>query len=779
MESSSASTSAVRRDPPRALALLRTLSLACALVWSIWANSTRPPVVSGAVDSLHAEIDRARASPSMLLVRIDASRNIGAATQDPDRILDRVAVRIADELLEARVPLAPPAAAVEGWLDTHGMYLLPISSHPRVSRRLEREEMEASVAAIRARLSSPVHGVGGLNPRRDPLSLQPLLFGERGAMSYVDMDGRAMATGTGDLRARRTESLLIGLRGDADETRVRGIADRVSESDPVRIDLVGVQAQDKMRLTLLEGLLPKIALLLLSAGLATVAFARRSTTHALRAVGLSILSVACFAPFGPSMDPLSIPIWCALLATCIAILARPRARESAGALVILATSLTPLLALTHAPWQHMIWTWIWPATITLAVALRLCFRGVSDAHARDDDPPLANAPPEAFASFSTRARSVAICLCVFLIAALTLQEFEVAPSSDFEFGSAHARELERAVARDFFVERNVVRFESEGSTVNEVLDRSPLTLKPLRVLLGDVANRVDSPGSFVLPGELLESRRRSLRTLNIDEKIGDLREILQAQGFRDEAFNEFLNGATELRRFPDAKAALESGLGEWIRRFIRTEDDRVILSHEFELRRTDPTFLPIITQVGTPRGAAISTMIEVRDFEASLAKLLLTQLWLITFITWASSRSLNQAITSGLCTAGTLAAVLVLTTTARFSMGAPLFPILLICGATAGAVTRIDPEVSGAKWKSWFCVWQASAGLALLSTGQAGWIEFGLTLTFGLVVAVGFARFVAPGIEQMLAGGTRARAEESSAPTSDASATNVEQEPPQ
>ena len=237
-------------------------------------------------------------------------------------------------------------------------------------------------------------------------------------------------------------------------------------------------------------------------------------------------------------------------------------------------------------------------------------------------------------------------------ASVSLRDFDPEASSDFNFGSAYANELEDAVARDFFAARNIVRFESEGSSVAEVLDRAPLTLGPLKPLLGEVANRVDSPGSFVLPGELLESRRRSLRTLNIDEKIGDLREILKDQGFRDEAFNEFLNGATELRRFPDAKAALESGLGAWMRRFIREEESRVVLTHELELRRVDPEFLPVLTEVGTPRGPAISRMIEIRDFEQALLTLLLTQLWLVTFIAWVSARQLSHAIATGISVAG-------------------------------------------------------------------------------------------------------------------------------
>lgn len=689
----------------------------------------------------------------MLLVRVDPSRNTGVARQDPDRILDRVALRIADELSEARTPLAPPAAAVEGWLDTHGMYLLPISSHPQLAARLEREEMEAAIAAIRARLSSPVHGVGGLNPRRDPLSLQPLLFQDRGAMSYVDMDGRAAATGTGDLRSRRTDSLLIGLRSDADQVRVRETVARISEADPVRIDVVGVPAQNNTRRTLLIDLLSTLALLLASGALATVAVARRSTLDAVRAAGVAVVSLACVVPFGPPLDPLTVPVWAALFATCVGICACPRGRLSKGALASLATAVAPMYALPYAPWRDM--AWIWLAAIAVSAILTWCTRDApeADPSAQLVSPAGGSAPA---VSFPARARAVALCVSVLLLASLSLQEFQVAPSSSFDFGSARTGETERAVARDFFVERNVIRFESEGASTLEVLDRAPLTLQPLRALLGEVANRADSPGSFVLPGELLESRRRSLRTLNIDEKIGDLREILQSQGFRDEAFNEFLNGATELRRFPDAVAALESGLGEWIRRFVRTEDERVILTHEFELRRADPSFLPLITQVGTPRGAAISAMIEVRDFESSLTTIVVIQLWLLTFIAWASSRSMVQAMTTGMCVAGTLAAALMLATNARFDVGAALFPVLLVCGASAAAICQFHPAKGGRSWGIWLCVWQATSGVALLASGQGGWIELGLVLTFGLVVAVGFARFVSPGLTAVLSGASRA-----------------------
>ncbi|MGB1699494.1 MAG: hypothetical protein ACPHRO_06055, partial [Nannocystaceae bacterium] len=125
MDSPPAPHSTPHRDPPRALAPLRALVVVGAILWSLWVLVGHPPALSGALDSLHAAIDLEHRAPPLLLVRVDASRNTGAVRQDPDRILDRVAVRLADELLDARVPIAPPAAAVEGWLDTHGMYLLP------------------------------------------------------------------------------------------------------------------------------------------------------------------------------------------------------------------------------------------------------------------------------------------------------------------------------------------------------------------------------------------------------------------------------------------------------------------------------------------------------------------------------------------------------------------------------------------------------------------------------------------------------------------------------
>jgi hypothetical protein len=232
--------------------------------------------------------------------------------------------------------------------------------------------MEASIAAIRARLSSPVHGVGGLNPRRDPLSLQPLLFQDRGAMSYVDMDGRAAATGTGDLRARRTDSLLIGLRTDADEVLVRETVARISEADPVRIDLVGVRAHNNTRRTLLKELLPTLALLLASGALATVAVARRSTWGAIRSAGVASVSLACVLPFGPTLDPLTVPVWAALFATCVGICACPRRWLSAGAFVSLATALAPMHALPYTPWRDM--AWIWAAAIAAAAILTWCTR---------------------------------------------------------------------------------------------------------------------------------------------------------------------------------------------------------------------------------------------------------------------------------------------------------------------------------------------------------------------------------------------------------------------
>ena len=130
--------------------------------------------------------------------------------------------------------------------------------------------------------------------------------------------------------------------------------------------------------------------------------------------------------------------------------------------------------------------------------------------------------------------------------------------------------------------------------------------------------------------------------------------------------------------------------------------------------------------------------------------MLLIQLWLVTFLVWVSARQLSQAIAAGVSVAGTLASVLMLIEVARLSLGVTSFPVLLVCGATAGATAHLRHSRNEARWKSWCCVWLATAGLALLASGQSGWIEQGLILTFGLVVAVGFGRFIAPGLEDVL-----------------------------
>lgn len=720
----------------------------------VWVVGVRGIALSGSMSTLHREIDQAPAAPAMLLVRLptdDGSQE--RSVRDADQVLTRVSVTLADALGERRVPLAPPASAVAGWLDAHGMYLLPRAAHPALEARLGRPEMEASVAAIRAQLASPVFGVSGLQPRRDPLDLRGLLLEHRGSLGFVESDTRAIPTGIGDLRARDTDSLLVGLRRDVALDEVMDIARDVATQESVRIDLVGGRAWSAARERHLRTEAPRLLLLLLSVATLGLSIGMRAVSPAVQRVALGVGVVGCALLSTNTVAPLTVPTlvtgWGLVLAAAAW---RPRGHLARTGWVCLALCFAPLWLMPQNPWQH--WAHTWPFAVALAVMLT---RALSP-RARDDGESREHTDPRP--QHSRRLVSAAVVIVLGAAASLSVQKMKLRASAQVPFGPPALREAGYFTDRHFFVEHNLVSFDVVGGSAVEVLDRAPASIEPLASLLPDRAVQLNSPGSFVLPAASLTHRRRSLRAMRIEDRMVDLKEILTSEGLRAVAFNEFLNAATQLERFPDASTALDSPLADWIGRFIREEDDRAVLTHQLELRRPSVDDLSALTEAGTPRGPAIAGIIERRDIDHQLAVLALVQLWIVGIVSWLGARNLGVALVAATTTGCSWAASLSAAALLGIRLGPQLYPVLLGVAALSavGALRTLDltrpgdpPRPRAHTFELLPPALLALSGAALLGTRQPWWAEAGALLALGALLGAAIGRFSARGLLDIFA----------------------------
>src|SRR5690606_37721346 len=124
-----------------------------------------------------------------------------------------------------RIPLAPPKAEINRWLDSHALYLLPIETHESLAERLSDARMLAEVQGLEARLSSPLFSVSGEQPRRDPLGIRELTDAEIGRLGHVaEIPGSddPRVGPSGDLIAASGDRALIALRSDRSPDQLLG-----------------------------------------------------------------------------------------------------------------------------------------------------------------------------------------------------------------------------------------------------------------------------------------------------------------------------------------------------------------------------------------------------------------------------------------------------------------------------------------------------------------------------------------------------------------------------
>ena len=227
-------------------------------------------------------------------------------TVDPDAlpeeqggadVLIAAATAVDERLGERRVPLGPPAAELTGWIDAHALYLLPVSAHEALVERLSDAAMTRAVDALRARLSSPLYGLSGEEPRRDPLRLQELSREHAGRLTHLGNaeDMPAELTAAGDLVTLDGRALLMQVRSSAEPDALLAELEQTLPTSTVSAALVGPQPQRARSRAALEERWPRLLTLGL-AGVVVVLSLGLMRVHPLLAVGLNLVAVGGLAP---------------------------------------------------------------------------------------------------------------------------------------------------------------------------------------------------------------------------------------------------------------------------------------------------------------------------------------------------------------------------------------------------------------------------------------------------------------------------------------------------
>ncbi|MBC8067543.1 MAG: hypothetical protein IAG13_04345, partial [Deltaproteobacteria bacterium] len=126
------------------------------------------------------------------------------------------AAAITERLPDERVPLAPPSGEAAAWFDAHALYLMPDAALAEIGARFSDAAMSDAISGLRARMSSPLFGASGEEPRRDPLGLHELVQSNVGRFT----SDRARATAAGDLLAPGGLAVLVQLRSTRDPQAV-------------------------------------------------------------------------------------------------------------------------------------------------------------------------------------------------------------------------------------------------------------------------------------------------------------------------------------------------------------------------------------------------------------------------------------------------------------------------------------------------------------------------------------------------------------------------------
>jgi hypothetical protein len=731
--------------------LLATLAL---IAW----RADRGLQIDGSMEGLVPVADRAPRDEPWLLVTPAPEQ--GAPTTAPQEDLLAAGLVLAEAFGDERVPLAPPANAVTGWLDAHGLYLLPIERHAELAALLEDGRIAAAIQGLVARLGSPLFGVGSEEPRRDPLGLQGVLGRDGARLGHgAARHGTAAVTGTGDLLSARGDALLVQLRSTRPPAELAQTARAAVAELPVEVAVLGPAAREQ---AVAERLAPAAvgALAAVTAALALVlTLALRRIRPVLCLLAVLAGGVVLVESLAPTLDPLSSPLVVLMPAFCCGAALRLQdiSRRGWAAAVLIATGLAPLALSPYPQWRT--WAAAWGLG---ALSIVLLVRIVTPALLRTVGGSVEWRTP-GFLLLPMPVLGLGLTLGLSAAGAWaggSLRHADVNRPGMVPAGQDAAAER---VARDFFDPAQIVEARSRGPTRAGALEQAAVDARALATLVDAQAVRVDSPGSYVTPHAELEARMRSLTELELHRKMRRLHDALEAQGLRAEAFAEFLHGATNLHEIPTARAALDEALGPWIARHLvedpqAPEPERWIVRSFVELRPgpTVPAIADADGQGIALRGPAVASRSDAAAFRDRVGVYIAAGLWLGAFVVWLGTGSLAIALAAGVAGFTTQTGTLLALSVTGQPVGPHLLPALLLVGisgliAAGRACRAVDlhrPLVAGGMLTTGLC--QAGAGLVLSLGDVEIWREMGLVVLVGSVLAVGLGLFAAPGMCALL-----------------------------
>lgn len=739
---------------PRAIA---TTWLALALVLLARVLGDPGVEISGDPDVLVPMEHRAPAGEPLLL--LTAEEDALSEDQGGADLLVSAAAAVAERLGDRRVPLGPPVAELTAWIDAHALYLLPVDAHAALAERLGDDAMAQAIDSLRARLSSPLYGVSGEDPRRDPLRLQELSREHAGRLTHLGNaeDMPAELTAAGDLLALDGRALLMQLRTREPPAL---LLDEVRKILPAGVTaaLVGPgPRREQHRAAIEERWRPLLTLGF--AGLVVVLSLALRAIRPVLAIVLALGSVLVgMLALGPALDPHGVPLLVLLLGFgCEAALhltrISPRGWPSAA---VLGAALLPLWLSPYPAWQG--WALYWLAGVAAVVLLLrllvpalLVLGRFSPAAAR-----------RGFRLHPIRPLAVVLAVAamaggVWALPRLPVLELDRTPRS------VDAEDPERRVREEFYDPRLVVYTSSRGDTAEQALARASEHARRLAELVPGDATRIDSPGRLVLPAAELEARGHSLATLQLPARMASLRQLLAQRGLRPDAFGEFLRGADATGDPPTPAAALDGPLGAWIDGYLEKDDaGRVMLEARVHVRPDASTPLPVLEDdEGEPielRGPAVAARRDREGFGDWLGIYVASQLWLGALAVWLGTRSLPIALACSCASLTAQTAVLAAMVPVGVGLGPAMLPALLLVGAAAMiaggraccSVTRDERFHATGVLLSALC--QVAAGLALVASGEPLWSQVGLVVAMGAVLAAGAGLFVAPGMMRLFGG---------------------------
>lgn len=744
----------------------------------------RPALDVGELEALVPSEHRSVRGEPWLLLRVDeaalAERAREAAPDstaseadeselEAEGILLEAGIALEEALGHERVALAPPRSEIARWLDSHALYLLPVSAHEALALELGDANMLAEVQGLEARMSSPLFATTPEQPRRDPLNLRELTDRAAGSFGHVEgplADAAAYVTASGDLLGQEGQLLLIQLRSTRSPAELRQSITEALATHPVRFDLLGPEARAEQAQVQLQTSGPALLIACLAALVLVLALVLRrlvpvvALVVCLASVWLLLgLALGSFDLLGLAMAVILLGFGCEA-----ALELPPIGLRGWASKLVLASALLPLLFSPYPLWQR--WALVWAlGYLAVAAILRVVLPAILRLVHTYGPAWLGHDLDWRLPGFRLRPMPVlALLVCLGLTAsgAWASTRFDHRPGHLLPVRLGELDQREAELRASFFDPALIVEARTRAVTGSNdtaaALDAASGDATALAGLVPKLARRVDSPGSFVLAKAELDERRSSLAKLDLPERMTALHDLLADQGLRAEAFAEFVRGAADIGDRPSARAALDGPLGPWIERYLSEDGSEVRSRVELQGEASIPVAIDEAELAELPplRGPAIAAIEDRREFDSRLGMLVLTGLWLIAFWVWIGTGSLAMALAVALVSLASECGLLLALVLLDQSIGSHLLPVLLLVGAATGvaagrscrAVALDRPMVAHGLLLAGLC--QVVAGIVLLTSSQPLWRELGLAIAIGCMLAAGLGMFTGPGIARLL-----------------------------